>query len=76
MQVKNFGGWTAGGAWEDLNNWPMLRQLDKMAFVSDDSWDEVLTWMFEAFAGLTGMNARFFREEWLEDAWKWVLEAP
>lgn len=76
IQVKDFGGWTAGGAWEDLKNWPMLRHLDKMAFVSDDSWDEVLTWMFKVFAGLTGMDTRFFRKERLEEAWGWVREAP
>jgi len=74
LQVRDFGGWTVGGAWEDLKNWPMLRHVGRMAFVSDESWDEVLTWMFKAYAGLTGMDVRFFREQRLEEAWQWVRE--
>jgi len=45
-----------------------------MASASDGSRDETLTWMFRVFACITGMDVRFFREQRLEEALKWVPE--
>ncbi|RXE56355.1 hypothetical protein ABH15_09635 [Methanoculleus taiwanensis] len=72
LQVKDFEGWTVGGAWEDLTNWPKWRQIERMAVVTDESWDTVMTWMMKVFAGLTDMDLQFFREERLAEAWDWL----
>lgn len=72
LQVEQFEGWTAGGAWEDLKNFPKMRNFERMAVVSDGSWDTAMTWMMKAFAGITDMDLKFFREERLGEAWDWV----
>jgi hypothetical protein len=74
LQMKNFGGWTIGGAWEDFINWPRFLSIERMAVVVDDSWDEWMTWLFRLFATI-GIDMRFFREERLDEAWAWLRAA-
>jgi hypothetical protein len=72
FQVEDFKGWTAGGAWEDLMNWPKFRHVRKFALVGDQSWDEVLTKMMKIFAALTHSEVRFFRIDRIDEAWDWL----
>jgi hypothetical protein len=76
LQVENFQGWTVGGAWEDLRNWPKFRYIERMALASDQSWDEVMTWMLKVFASFTHTELRFFRMERLAEAKGWLREEP
>jgi SpoIIAA-like len=73
LLMKQFGGWTLGGAWEDFLNAPKFFSIERMAVVVDESWDEWMTWLFRLFATI-GIEIRFFREERLDEAWKWVRE--
>jgi hypothetical protein len=72
LQVENFQGWTPGGAWEDLKNWPKFRSFERMALVGDESWDDFMTWMLQVFAVFTHTKLRFFRMERLGEAWDWL----
>lgn len=74
LEVRDFQGWTPGGAWEDLKHWPKMLQVERMALVSDESWDEVLTWMMKAFAAISSMDVHFYRIERLTEAWDWLRE--
>jgi hypothetical protein len=71
IHMKNFEGWTLGGAWEDFLNWPKFLSIERMAIVVDETWDEWMTRLFRLFATI-GIDLQFFREERLEDAWKWI----
>ncbi len=35
LQVEDFKGWTAGGAWEDFMTWPKFRHVPKFSIVGD-----------------------------------------
>jgi len=72
LQVENFQGWTAGGAWEDLTNWPKCRYVETLAMVSDESWDDVMTWMLKIFVAFTHTELRFYRTERINEAWEWL----
>jgi hypothetical protein len=72
IQVENFEGWTVGGAWEDLKNWPKFRYIERMAIVGDESWDQWMNWMLRIFAVLTHTDLRFFRMDRLTEAWSWL----
>jgi hypothetical protein len=76
LQVENFQGWTAGGAWEDLKNWPTFRFVERMALVGDQSWDDLMTWMLRVFASFTHTELRFYRKERLGEALEWLREEP
>jgi hypothetical protein len=71
LHMKNFEGWTLGGAWEDFLNWPKFLSIERMAMVVDETWDEWMTWLFRLFATI-GIDLRFFREERLDEAWAWL----
>jgi hypothetical protein len=73
LLMKHFEGWTLGGAWEDFLNAPKFFSIHRMAVVVDESWDEWMTWLFRLFAAI-GIEIRFFREERLDEAWKWLRE--
>lgn len=75
LQVENFEGWTAHGAWDDFINWPKFRAVERMAMVIDENWHEFMTWLFKAMATITHIDMRFFKEEQLAEAWDW-LRAP
>ena len=72
IRVEYFGGWRAGGVWEEFKNWPLFSKIERMAIVADDSWDEWLTWTVKIFAIFTGKPVRFFRIERMEEAWDWL----
>jgi len=72
LLVENFKGWTVGGAWEDFMLGPKLREVEKLAVVVDETWDEWMTWLFRFFSTITGMKLRFFKKERLQEAWDWI----
>jgi SpoIIAA-like len=71
LHMKQFGGWTLGGAWEDFLNAPKFFSIECMAVVVDESWDEWMTWLFRLFAAI-GIEIRFFREDRMDEAWNWL----
>lgn len=72
IQVEYFGGWTEGGAWEELKGWPQFSKVERMAIVADDSWDEWMTWMVKITGIITGLSVRFFKAGRIEEAWDWL----
>jgi len=72
LVMENFGGWTVGGAWEDLLLGLKFTAVEKLVTVIDESWDEWMTLLFRTFATLTGTELRFFKKERLAEAWEWV----
>jgi hypothetical protein len=72
LQVENFQGWSVGGAWEDFKTWPKFRYVTKLAMVSDESWDEFMTWMLKVFVGFTHTELRFYRSQRIAEAWEWL----
>jgi hypothetical protein len=72
IQVEYFGGWTQGGAWEELKGWPQFSKVERMAIVADDSWDEWMTWMVRITGIFTGLSVRFFNAGRIEEAWDWL----
>ncbi len=72
VQVEYFGGWTEGGAWEELKGWPQFSKIERMAIVADDSWDEWMTWMVKITGIFTGLVVRFFGSGRIEEAWDWL----
>jgi hypothetical protein len=75
IQVEYFGGWTQGGAWEELTSWPQFLKVERMAVVADDSWDEWMTWMVRITGIFTGLLVRFFKAGKIEEAWDWLEAA-
>ena len=72
VQVESFGGWTEGGAWEELKGWPQFSKVERMAIVADDSWDEWMTWMVRITGIFTGLSVKFFKTGRIEEAWDWL----
>jgi len=72
VQVEYFGGWTPGGIWEELANWPKFSKVERMAIVADDSWDEWMTWMVRIAGIFSGTQIRFFKAGRIEQAWDWL----
>jgi hypothetical protein len=72
IQVEYFGGWTEGGAWEELKGWPQFSKVERMAIVADDSWDEWMTWVVKITGIITGLSVRFFKAGRIEEAWDWL----
>lgn len=72
IQVEYFGGWTQGGAWEELKGWPQFLKIERMAIVADNSWDEWMTWMVKITGIFTGLSVRFFKAGRIEEAWDWL----
>ena len=72
LQVEDFKGWTAGGAWEDLMTWPKFRHVRKFALAGDQSWDEFLTRMMKILAALTHTEVRFYRIDRVVEAREWL----
>jgi hypothetical protein len=70
--MENFEGWTVGGAWEDFTLGPKFRDVEKLAVVVDETWDEWMTWLFRVFSAVTGMKLRVFKKERLTEAWDWL----
>ena len=65
VQVEYFGGWTQGGAWEELKGWPQFSKVERMAIVADDSWDEWMTWMVKIAGIFTGPRSGSLKREGL-----------
>jgi hypothetical protein len=72
IQVEYFGGWTQGGAMEELKGWPQVSKVERLAIVADDSWDEWMTWMVKIAGIFTGTSVRFFKAGRIEEAWDWL----
>ena len=70
--MENFEGWTVGGAWEDFTLGPKFWDVEKLAMVVDETWDEWMTWLFRVFTRVTGNELRFFKKERLPEAWDWL----
>ncbi len=61
--MENFEGWTVGGAWEDFTLGPKFRDVERLAVVVDETWDEWMTWLFRVFTKVTGTNLRIFKKD-------------
>jgi hypothetical protein len=72
IQIEYFGGWTEGGAWEELKGWKPFSKVERIAFVVDDSWDEWVTWIVKITGIVTGTSVRFFKAGRIEEAWDWL----
>jgi hypothetical protein len=72
IQVEYFGGWTQGGAWEELANMPQFAKVERMAIIADDSWDEWMTWMVRITGIFSGTQIQFFKAGRIEQAWDWL----
>ena len=73
LQVEYFGGWTEGGALQELKEWPQFsKKIERIAIVADDSWDDWMTWMAKIAGMVTGTPVRFFRAGRIEEAWDWL----
>lgn len=70
--MENFEGWTVGAAWEDILLGLEFSDVEKMAMVIDESWDDWITLMFKIFTTITGTELRFFKKERIDEAWNWI----
>ena len=60
--MENFEGWTVGAAWEDILLGLEFSDVEKMAMVIDESWDDWITLMFKIFTTITGTDSGFSRK--------------
>jgi hypothetical protein len=74
LKIENFQGLTAGAAMEDLKQLPKLRQIDRMAVVGEENWDQWMTDLSKFFANFIDTDIRFFRENRMDDALDWIRE--
>jgi hypothetical protein len=70
--LERFEGWTVGGAWEDFAFALKLPAIERMAMVVDDTWDEWMSMLFQAFTTLTRTELKFFRQDRNQEAWDWI----
>jgi hypothetical protein len=73
LTLERFEGWTVGGAWEDLTLAFKIPAIERMAIVVDETWDEWMTLLFQAFAVLTRTDLKFFRQDRNQEAWDWIM---
>jgi hypothetical protein len=73
ISLERFEGWTVGGAWEDFALAFKFPAIERMAMVVDDTWDEWMSMLFQAFTTLTRTELKFFRQDRNQEAWDWIM---
>ncbi len=76
LKFEHFEGWTAEAAWEDLKLWPKLESIERIAVVSENAWEEMMTWVAKIIEKISDTEVRFFNEAQIVDAWDWLGENP
>lgn len=70
IRLENFSGFEMGALWEDIKFDIKHQQLyGKTAIVGDSKWEEWITKFFSLFFDA---EMKFFYEDQVEEAWKWV----
>jgi hypothetical protein len=72
LQMQDFTGWTAHGAWDDFVNWPKFMSCERMAIVVDDGWHEFMSWLLKVAAKIVHSEIKFFPTAKIADAWAWL----
>ncbi|MCB0330439.1 MAG: STAS/SEC14 domain-containing protein [Bdellovibrionales bacterium] len=70
LQVKDFSGWKPSALWEDLKfDIKHYTDVEKLALVGKD---ESKSWMATVSKPFTAADVKFFTENQLEEARRWV----
>jgi hypothetical protein len=76
LKFEHFEGWTAKAAWEDLKLWPKLKNIERIAIVSENEWKDLMAWVAKIIESLSDTEIRYFKEAQIVDAWDWLEENP
>ena len=71
FEMRDFHGWTIGGAWEDLKfdikHW---RDLERLAIVGESKWEAGMAAFCKPF---TSAKVKYFDQSDLEEARGWIV---
>jgi hypothetical protein len=76
LKFEHFEGWTAEAAWDDLTLWPKLENIERIAVVSENEFEELMVWIAKIIESFSDTEVRFYTEEQIVDAWDWLSEKP
>jgi hypothetical protein len=72
IELKDFHGWTAGAAWEDLKfGIEHFNHIDRMAIVGESVWEEGMAMFIKPF---TTAEVKYFDHKHSDDAYNWIHE--
>ena len=74
FQIVSFHGWKTHGHWETLKDWPGMEQVDRIAIVGGEKWEEWMNHLPGLFVGFVGVDVRYFTEGHLDGALDWLRE--
>ena len=74
LKIETFHGWLPGEYWEDLKIWPGMASVDRIAVVGGERWREWMNRLPGLFVGFSDIDARYFPEGRIRDAWGWLRE--
>jgi hypothetical protein len=72
VELKDFQGWTAGAAWEDLKfGVEHFNHIERMAIIGDSAWEKGMAFFVKPF---TTAEVKYFDQKDSEDAYNWIHE--
>lgn len=73
VELMDFGGWSAGAAWEDTKlGIRHFSDIGKLAFVGDSRWEQGLALFSKPF---TAARVKYFDVKETDEAIKWLRQA-
>ncbi|HUV68291.1 MAG TPA: STAS/SEC14 domain-containing protein [Terracidiphilus sp.] len=73
FDMKDFHGWEAGAAWEDLKfDVKHFADIDRLAMIGETTWEHGMAELFRPF---TRAKTRFFDHAKGSEARRWLLES-
>lgn len=76
LKFEHFEGWSTDAAWDNLGLWPKFGNVERIAVVSEDEFEELMVWVARILESTCPAEVRFYREEQIVDAWDWLAESP
>jgi hypothetical protein len=76
LKFEHFEGWKAHAAWDDLRNWPGLKNIERIAVVSENTMEDLMAWVAKIIESIPDTEVRYFKEAQIVDAWDWLGENP